>query len=364
MRSAMTVVVIRCTLTATVAGLMLTSSCRDDDDVPFMPTRTAPRVAPHLDDNMQPEPSARTSPARRRSDPELEPAPRPEVDVSQATLINLDEVKWAPGPPSLRKGAQLAVLEGTPPFPADTTFTVLVKLPRNFTIAPHTHLVTERVTVLKGMLSFGHGARLDRASATRVKAGGLVLIPADHDHYAFTTNEETVIALNGVGPWEIVYVDPKDDPRPVAATKPATKVMSQWDVDTDARIVQASDVAFTEPQPGMLPRGAKIAVLEGDPKLTKVFTVRLLLPTKGFKIPVHAHSYSERFMVLAGASRFAMGDEFDLAKTKRMTVGGVGIVPGNARHYVQSDATGTVVQISGVGPLDMKWADMETAPKP
>jgi quercetin dioxygenase-like cupin family protein len=362
MRSAMTVVVIRSVVTVAVASMLLTSSCRDEESRGFTPP-PGPRLSPHLDGEMMPPSSAaRTASTRRRS--EDKPAPRPEVDLARATLVNLDEIKWAPGPPSLRNGAQIAVLEGEPPFLADTTFTVLLKLPRNFAIAPHTHLVTERVTVLRGMLSFGHGARLDRAHATKVKAGGLVLIPADHAHYAFTTSDETVVALNGVGPWEIVYVDPKDDPRPIPATKPPTKVVSQWDVESDARIVQAGDVSFTTPPPGQLPAGAKLAVLEGDPNIAKVYTIRLMFPDKGFKLPVHAHSHSERFMLLSGAVRFGLGDEYDLSKTKSMKVGAVGIVPKDERHFAQADSDGVIVQITGVGPLDMKWAVMATAPKP
>jgi quercetin dioxygenase-like cupin family protein len=362
MRSAMTVVVIRSTLTVTVGVMLLTSSCHDDSKG-FPPPPPAPRIGPHLDGEMLPPPSAaaHTAPMKRRS--EQQP-PRPEVDLAQATVANLDEVKWTAGPPSLPKGAKFAILEGEPPFPADKTFMLLAKLPPNYTIRPHTHLVTERVTVLKGSLSFGHGATFDRSRATKVRAGGLVLIPADHAHYAFTTNQETVIALNGVGPWEIVYIDPKDDPRPVPATKPATKVVSQWDVETDARIIQAGDVSFSEPPPGMLPNGVKLAVLEGDPKVAKVFTLRLMLPTKGFKYPVHSHTHSERFVVLSGAAHFAMADTDDFAQAKAMKVGGVGVVPKDARHFAQADADDTIVQVTGVGPLETIWADMATAPKP
>jgi hypothetical protein len=31
-------------------------------------------------------------------------------------------------------------------------------------------------------------------------------------HFAWT-KEETVVQLNGVGPWGITYINPKDDPR-------------------------------------------------------------------------------------------------------------------------------------------------------
>ena len=35
---------------------------------------------------------------------------------------------------------------------------------------------------------------------------------ANTNHFAWTT-EETIVQLNGVGPWGITYVNPADDPR-------------------------------------------------------------------------------------------------------------------------------------------------------
>jgi hypothetical protein len=37
-------------------------------------------------------------------------------------------------------------------------------------------------------------------------------MPAGMKHYAWAKGE-TVIQINGEGPWNIEYVDPKDDPR-------------------------------------------------------------------------------------------------------------------------------------------------------
>lgn len=37
-------------------------------------------------------------------------------------------------------------------------------------------------------------------------------MPARHVHYIETT-ADTVIQIHGVGPWELHYVNPNDDPR-------------------------------------------------------------------------------------------------------------------------------------------------------
>lgn len=281
---------------------------------------------------------------------------RPEVPITKTMIVDLDKVTWQDGPAALPKGVKIAVLEGAPPFPANQTFTMLARMPKNYTIPPHTHLVTERVTVLKGMVSFGHGDKLDRGSANKVAAGGAILIPPGHVHYAFTTDQEATIALTGVGPWEILYVNPKDDPRPTPATRPAGFTPPPWEASVEAKIVRPQDVEFTAPLPRGMPAGAKLAVLEGDPSQAKTFMLRLRLD-KGQQIPVHAHSYSERFFVVSGKASFATGDAFETDKLQPLAVGSVGVVPANHNHYARAEADNTVIQIFGVGPFDMKLAE-------
>ncbi len=331
-----------------------TMSCREDHPrgaPPSMPTE-----APVAD----PDPAgARVSPAPTRSGT-VDTTMRPEVDVAAPTVLNLDQIKWMAAPPALPKGAQIAVLEGAPPFPADKTFTIVAKLPKNYIIPPHTHLVTERVTVLKGALSFGHGAKLDRASATKVKAGGLVLIPAGHEHFAFTTDQETVITLNGIGPWEIIYLDPKDDPRPTPVRKPDTMPTSRWESAAEAKIVQAADVSFVEPPAGMMHAGAKMAVLEGDPNEPKLFTLRLHFP-KGYDVRPHMHSTTERFMIVGGSGTFGLGTVRSKAERK-LSMGAIGVLPKDAPHYALASPEGLTVQVTGVGPFDLKYAHPEDVP--
>jgi hypothetical protein len=43
-------------------------------------------------------------------------------------------------------------------------------------------------------------------------------MPANMNHFAFTT-QETTIVLYGMGPVEFKYVNPADDPRKPTATK-------------------------------------------------------------------------------------------------------------------------------------------------
>lgn len=330
------------------------TGCKEGDRSRNKDPFAQPEVVRPLDTGRMREPQARAvTPPATRSDTRAQP--RPEVEI-KPELIDLAKVKWMDGPPGLPKGAKFAVVEGAPPFPADKTFMVLAKMPRNYTIPPHTHFVSERVTVLKGTLSFGHGETLDKKAATKVKAGGLVLIPAGHAHYAFTTNEETTLALAGVGPWGIVYVNPKDDPRPTPATKPTDVAASMWDAPIDNKIIQASDVMFEAAPPDKMPEGVKMAVLEGDLDKPQTFVMRLQMQ-KGQAVPVHSHTRSERFIVLSGKADFGFGDTFDEKKLQHMNTPTIGLVPAGQMHYARALADNTVVQIMGVGPFDMTVAE-------
>ena len=79
-------------------------------------------------------------------------------------------------------------------------------------IAPHTHPQTERVTVLSGSLRLGMGDKFDPKHATELTAGSYAALPPGMKHFAWAEGE-TIIQVNGEGPWVITYVNPDDDPR-------------------------------------------------------------------------------------------------------------------------------------------------------
>ncbi len=134
----------------------------------------------------------------------------PADEKQHEVLVTPADLKWQEGPPSLPKGAQVAVLEGDPTKAGPLV--MRAKLPDGYLIAPHTHPRDERVTVLSGTLYLGMGGAFDEKQGTALSAGSYSRMPAGMKHYAWTKGE-TVIQINGEGPWVIDYVDPKDDPR-------------------------------------------------------------------------------------------------------------------------------------------------------
>jgi quercetin dioxygenase-like cupin family protein len=118
-------------------------------------------------------------------------------------------VKWGPVPPSLPKGAMIAVLSGDP-F-KDGPYVVRLKLPENYRFPAHHHPTTENVTVLSGSFHAGMGDKFDADKGQTFAPGGFVSMPAGMNHYAWATTE-TIVQVHGKGPFAIVYVNPADDP--------------------------------------------------------------------------------------------------------------------------------------------------------
>lgn len=126
------------------------------------------------------------------------------------TVVAADAVKWGPAPPSLPPGAQAAILLGSPA--KEGPFVLRLKFPAGFTIPPHRHSEDELVTVMSGRVAIAVGGKLDRTSVKPLPPASFVHLPAGMAHYAWT-EVESVVQINGVGPFDVIYIDPKDDPR-------------------------------------------------------------------------------------------------------------------------------------------------------
>ncbi len=135
------------------------------------------------------------------------------LPVSGATPVAIPakDVVFGPGPDSLEPGAQLVVV---PPDPATSggQFSFRVKLPNGFLIKPHSHPIDERFTVIDGTVVIGIGSVVNQGVETRLGAGSYAFTPAGTHHYIRAIGN-TVIQVHGVGQYEMVYVNPADDPR-------------------------------------------------------------------------------------------------------------------------------------------------------
>jgi quercetin dioxygenase-like cupin family protein len=125
-------------------------------------------------------------------------------------VVMADAVQWGPAPAVLPSGASVAVLEGDPAKPG--VFTMRLRMPDGYRIAPHYHPGMEHVTVISGMLMVGMGDTFDEGQMKTLTAGSFGAIPPRMHHYAMA-HGETVLQLHGAGPWRLVYLNKADDPR-------------------------------------------------------------------------------------------------------------------------------------------------------
>lgn len=125
-------------------------------------------------------------------------------------FLTKDDMKWGPGPASLPPGTKAAVLEGDPS--KEGPFTLRLQLPAGYSIQPHSHPGVEHVTVISGTFNLGMGEKFDKSGGRELTAGGFAFMQPGMKHFAWTTGE-AVIQLHGIGPWQINYVNPADDPR-------------------------------------------------------------------------------------------------------------------------------------------------------
>jgi hypothetical protein len=121
-----------------------------------------------------------------------------------------DQVKFGPAPPFLPRGAQLAVLEGDP-MAASGDYTIRLKMPSGYKVAPHWHPKRENVSVLSGTLKVGMGDKFDADHMMSFPAGSFAYLDPEMHHYAMNDGA-TVIQIHGMSPVKFNYIDPKDDP--------------------------------------------------------------------------------------------------------------------------------------------------------
>jgi mannose-6-phosphate isomerase-like protein (cupin superfamily) len=121
-----------------------------------------------------------------------------------------DTIPYGPAPAFMNPGAQLAVLEGNPTA-SSGDYTVRLKVPNGYRIAPHWHPHRENVTVISGTFKVGMGDRFDESKMGTFPAGSFAYLDPDMHHYAMASGE-VVVQVHGTAPLQFNYVNPSDDP--------------------------------------------------------------------------------------------------------------------------------------------------------
>jgi quercetin dioxygenase-like cupin family protein len=97
------------------------------------------------------------------------------------------------------------------PGAASGGYTVRVKMPDGYRIAPHWHPLRENVTVISGTFKVGMGHVFETNKMTTLPAGSFAFLDPDMHHYAMASGQ-VVVQIHGMAPLQFNYVNPGDDP--------------------------------------------------------------------------------------------------------------------------------------------------------
>jgi hypothetical protein len=113
--------------------------------------------------------------------------------------------------------------------------------------------------------------------------------------------------------------------------------------------VNADEVKWG-PAPNVLPAGAQIAVISGDPSKEGLYVVRLKM-LANYKIAAHNHPTAD-----SGDFHLGMGDKLDAQKGQLLRAGGFAEAPAKMNHYAWATSE-TIVQVHGNGPFAITYVD-------
>ncbi|WP_445367970.1 cupin domain-containing protein [Methylomonas sp. BW4-1] len=112
----------------------------------------------------------------------------------------------------------------------------------------------------------------------------------------------------------------------------------------------------------ILPKGAKSAIVLGDPNKAGVFIALLKFPAN-YPIPPHIHPFTEVITVLRGKLGNGMGEKFDTKKGEVLNVGSGFVLPAGHTHYVWTTDEETIVELIATGPWGITYTNPADDPR-
>ena len=111
--------------------------------------------------------------------------------------VTADNMKWSSQGGLALPGLEQVSLVGDPAKPGP--YTIRLKFPAGYKLAPHTHPDSREVTILSGTWYTGYGEQADPALLKALPAGSFYTEPANVAHFV-EVHDAVVIQVSGVGP--------------------------------------------------------------------------------------------------------------------------------------------------------------------
>jgi len=145
----------------------------------------------------------------------------------------------------------------------------------------------------------------------------------------------------------------------------ASPVFAQDDQKIDRMVADAHKV-FEEgtidwKDEPILPKGAKSALVVGDPSKAGVFIAYLKFPPN-YIIPAHTHPFAEVVTVLKGQVGNGFGETFDRDQGELLAAGSSFMLPADHAHYLWNEEESVVLLIA-TGPWGIKYVNPDEDPR-
>ena len=124
--------------------------------------------------------------------------------------------------------------------------------------------------------------------------------------------------------------------------------------------VAPGEIKWTD-GPAALPKGAKAAVLYGDPAKQGLFIMRVRVPAN-YRIAPHWHPADEIVTVLSGAFFLGHGDKLDTSAGQELPAGAFFSMPAKMHHFAYTKKE-TVLQLSAIGPWGINYINPADDPR-
>jgi hypothetical protein len=125
----------------------------------------------------------------------------------KAVAITPPEMQWGAQGGLAMAGMEQVNLVGDPSKPGP--YTLRLKFPAGYKLAPHAHPDSREVTILSGTWHTGYGENFDNAALKALPAGSFYTEPANLAHF-IEVREPVLIQVSGTGPSGRVFVKPAD----------------------------------------------------------------------------------------------------------------------------------------------------------
>ena len=133
-----------------------------------------------------------------------------QTSVPAVMALAPSEMKWMPQGGLVLPGMEQTNLVGDPTKPGP--YTIRLKFPAGYKVAPHTHPDSREVTILSGTWYTGYGEKFDPAALKKLPAGSFYTEPANVAHFV-EVREPVLIQVSGTGPSGRKFVNPADNPK-------------------------------------------------------------------------------------------------------------------------------------------------------